>query len=81
MSRCDGEREACKRDNGPWLAAACAACPRHRSAASPYVLGLLRLRLMRLGGYPFGAEDLPLSTWADLGVLENVIQSKTPKLL
>jgi hypothetical protein len=44
------------------------------------VLGLLRLRLLRLGGYPFGADDLSMATWTDLGILENYIQSKTPRL-
>lgn len=81
MDRCDGGREDCRKENGAWLAAACARCPKYQARPSRYVLGLLQLRQLRLGGYPFAADDMPLETWSDLGVLESVIQARTPRLL
>lgn len=81
MDRCGGGREECRKKNGAWLAAACARCSKYKVRPSRYVLGLLYLRQLRLGGYPFGCEDLPLETWSDLGVLESVIQARTPRLL
>lgn len=47
---------------------------------SRYVLQLLDLRLLRLGGYPFEADTLPLDTWRDLGILETVLEAKRPRL-
>ena len=58
----------------------CRRCPKYRARPSPYVLRLLRLRQLRLGGYPFAADALPLDTWEDLGLLETYILSKTPRL-
>jgi hypothetical protein len=31
---------------------------------------LIYLRTKRLGGYPFGQDDLDEQTWIDLGILE-----------
>jgi len=62
------------------LAAVCAKCPKYHARPSPYVAGLLDLRMLRLGGYPFAADDLPLQTWTDLGILENYLESKRPRL-
>ncbi|UJX43034.1 hypothetical protein K9F62_10295 [Desulfovibrio sp. JY] len=44
------------------------------------MLRLLRLRQLRLAGYPFAADSLPLDLWEDLGALETYIQSKKPRL-
>ncbi|MHC1788661.1 hypothetical protein [Solidesulfovibrio sp.] len=41
---------------------------------------LIWLRTKRLGGYPFGAEDLDEQTWIDLGILELYYQSLQPRL-
>jgi hypothetical protein len=40
----------------------------------------MHLRQLRLGGYPFRADDLSLTLWEDLGVLEAYIQAKMPRL-
>lgn len=80
MDRCDGGREQCRKENGAWLAVVCARCPKYHARPSRYVEGLMQLRLLRLGGFPLAADALPLQTWTDLGVLETVIQSRTPRL-
>jgi hypothetical protein len=36
----------------------------------------LRLRQLKLAGYPFRANDLTLEEWADLGNLEDVMAGK-----
>lgn len=56
----------------------CRRCPKYRSRPSRYVLRLMDLRLLRLGGYPFEADSLPLDTWRDLGILETVLEAKKP---
>lgn len=35
---------------------------------------LVGLHQLKCGGYPFGPDDLPLETWADLGQLHNYLQ-------
>lgn len=56
----------------------CRRCPKFKARPSPYVNRLLRLRLLRLAGYPFAPDSMSLDTWLDLGVLESVIAAKTP---
>jgi hypothetical protein len=41
---------------------------------------LIYLRTKRLGGYPFGQEDLAEQTWIDLGILELYYQSQQTRL-
>jgi len=59
---------------------ACGVCAKRKAARSSYVSHLIFLRTKRLGGYPFGAEDLDEQTWIDLGILELYYQSLQPRL-
>lgn len=78
LDRCEGGLEKCKKEKGSWLAAFCRRCPKYKARPSPYVNRLLRLRLLRLAGFPFEADSMPLDTWIDLGVLESILDSRKP---
>jgi len=41
---------------------------------------LIYLRTKRLGGYPYGQDDLDEQTWIDLGILELYIQRRQQSL-
>lgn len=58
----------------------CKRCPRREAKPSPWVGRLLYLRTLRMGGYPFAADDLDLETWADLGELEMYFEARRPRL-
>lgn len=45
-----------------------------------YVNHLMELHLLKQAGFPFGADDLPLSMWQDLGVLAGILESKRVRL-
>lgn len=57
----------------------CPSCSR-RQRHSMYVSHLLWLRSLVRGGYRFGPNDLPVATWEDMGVLEDVVDSMRPSL-
>jgi hypothetical protein len=80
LDRCEGGREKCKKEKGTWLSVLCRRCPKYKVRPSLYVLRLMDLRLLRLGGYPFEAGTLSLDTWRDLGILETVLEAKRPRL-
>lgn len=40
----------------------------------------MRVRRMRLAGYPFSKKDLSLKEWLDLGELEEAIEASRPRL-
>ncbi len=42
---------------------------------------LLDLHLLKSGGYPFRANDLPPETWRDLGELHHYLEDKRQLLL
>jgi hypothetical protein len=62
------------------LAMACRGCPRYRAQPSRYVLQLMRWRTLRKGGFPFQSDDLSLQVWNDLGILEQVMESRMPRM-
>lgn len=72
---CDGPgSKDCKEDIGDnpdhreW---ACDHCPKKRYVdLMDYTQKLLRLRMLRLGGYPFDKNELTYDEWLDLGKLE-----------
>lgn len=39
-----------------------------------YTMKIFRIRLLRLAGYPFKANDLTMQEWEDLGALEQSIK-------
>jgi hypothetical protein len=59
-------------DNLEWT------CSRHkcgkvRTEFNEYTLKMLRIRHLKIAGYPFKANDLTLQEWEDLGQLEKAI--------
>lgn len=73
------EEEKCAaefEDNLKW---ACDNCPKRRADdLHEYTQKLIRLRSLRMAGYPFGADDLTLEEWIDLGRLEQCLQTPLP---
>jgi len=65
----DAEHAACVEEVGEaMLEWQCENCPTRRwQDLHPYTHTLLRLRRLQQAGYPFGADDLELETWIDLG--------------
>jgi hypothetical protein len=68
------EEEKCCNEFGDNLDWACANCGKKKSAEdldiSPYTIKMLRVRLLRLGGYPFKRNDLTPEEWEDQGKIE-----------
>jgi hypothetical protein len=60
----------------PELAWACENCPKKKAEdLHPYTWKLLRLRRLKLAGYPFCADDLTVEEWMDLGKIEELLRS------
>jgi len=69
-------RAECEVELGARLEWSCPRCPRLAPQdISAWTRHLLRLRQLRRAGYPFAADDLPLSTWLALGELEDLISA------
>ena len=52
----------------------CKNCPKKKPEdLHPYTHKLLRLRRLKLAGYPFGANDLTMEEWFDLGKMEEMM--------
>ena len=67
----DEEKEKCRNEFGDNLEWACGKCEKNREKdIHPYTAKLLRIRNMRMAGYPFGANDLTFEEWEDLGAIE-----------
>ena len=65
------EKRKCRIEVGDNLDAVCAKCPKKRQTEiSDYTAKLLRVRSMRLAGYPIRANDLTHEEWIDLGKIE-----------
>ncbi len=82
---CDKQSEAkCQAECGDNLDWACARCEKKKVAdLHEYTHKMLKIRHLKLAGYPFRANDLALEEWMDLGVLEDAFkglkwQTKTP---
>lgn len=71
------DREKCRIEMGENLDWACSHCKKARSEDDldlhPYTLKLLRIRVMKMGGYPFKANDLTVEEWEDLGNIEQCL--------
>lgn len=60
------------------LAWTCEKCKSVRpEEVSPYTNHLLYLHRLKSGGYPFGPDDLDLDTWADLGLVTELLNQAT----
>lgn len=76
-------REECEKKAGPYLDEMCASCELSESRdrrPGPYLSYLLRVRRMRLAGYPLRPRDLTYREWLDLGELEETIEAMRPRL-
>ena len=74
---CDKEeREKCRVQFGENLDWACANCNKRKEKdLSDYTQKLLRIRTMRIAGYPLKANDLTFEEWMDLGLIEEWLSS------
>ncbi len=64
----DKEHEKCKEEFETHLDWACENCTKMRHEdLHPYTSKLLRIRMLRIAGYPLDAEDLTPEEWYDLG--------------
>ena len=65
------EKRRCRIEVGDNLDAVCAKCPKNSSVEiGEYTAKLLRIRSLRLAGYPLGPNDLTHEEWIDLGKIE-----------
>jgi len=65
------EEEKCRNEFGDKLAWTCANCPKTREEdLSEYTVKLLKMRTLRMAGYPLRANDLTYEEWLDLGRIE-----------
>ena len=65
-------REKCEEYAPPGgLAAVCAGCPKKEKAYTPsaWFYHIQFLFSLQRGGYPFGANDLTLDKWIDIGAM------------
>ena len=61
-----------------FLAWACSECEKKKSTGlHPWTNHILFLRMLMKGGYPFSKNDLTLKEWVDLGMANELIESKT----
>ena len=74
----DGKREKCEAEFGDNLDWACKNCKETRAEdIGEYTSKLLRLRTLRMAGYPFRANDFTPEEWQDLGEIERWLQTLT----
>lgn len=84
LDRCtEKDREACRKQSGPFFEKACATCPRNPERMEPpsrwfeHIYWLYRLKM---AGYPFRANDLDIEEWEALGELAEAIEASRPRL-
>ena len=59
----------------------CEKCEKKKqSDLDEYTIKIFRIRQLKMAGYPFGANDLTLEEWEDLGTVEETMkwQTKAP---
>lgn len=70
------EEQKCAAENEDNLAWACSVCEKKKAAdLHDYTKKLLRLRMLKIAGYPLAADDLTLEEWIDLGRLEQCLET------
>lgn len=77
----DEEYDKCVKEfgTGRELEWTCDHCPKIRDTdLHPYTVKLLENRLLKLGGYPFSANDFTPEEWIDLGRLEQCLATPAP---
>lgn len=74
---CGEEEEAkCGNEFGDKLEWTCKECKKKKAGdLDLYTMKLLRIRGLRMGGYPFSANDLTPEEWEDLGKVEQWVQT------
>lgn len=73
----DDEYAQCKFDYEGNLEWACKHCETKRHEdLHPYTHKLLRIHLLRMGGFPMPADDLTLDEWMDLGRITQALDSR-----
>ena len=73
----DRERQKCKNEFGEHLEWACENCPKKSDRdIGDYTAKLLRIRQLRMAGYPLKPNDLTYEEWLDLGRIEQWLQTK-----
>jgi len=75
-------REECSDDDGELIAELinyrCGKCEKKKSRdLDEYTVKILNLRQLKKAGYPFGANDLTLEEWLDLGLVEETMEWQT----
>jgi hypothetical protein len=78
---CDPTEEArCREEIGSeeFISWACSKCDKKKSRElHPWTNHILFLRILMKAGYPFCKNDLSLEEWLDLGMTNELIESKT----
>jgi len=76
---CTEERkEKCLARSGKFFSMLCRACRLRDYRAHPYLTALYELAYLRLAGFPLAPDDVPLTTWYDLGAM---MQRMQPRLM
>ena len=58
------------------LAWSCERCPKARPEdINPYTAHILWLITLQEGGFPFGADDMDLETWTDMGRVKQTLEA------
>jgi hypothetical protein len=59
----------------------CEKCEKKKqSDLDSYTIKIFRIRQLKMAGYPFGANDLTLEEWEDLGTVEETMKWPTKAL-
>ena len=67
-------REECGDDLLSWT---CSQCEKKKATdLGEYTLKIFRLRLLKMGGYPFKPNALTVEEWEDLGRVEETMQAR-----
>ena len=74
---CDAKEEAkCENEFGDNLEWTCKKCKKKKAGDLDfYTMKLLRIRGLRMAGYPFKANDLTPEEWEDMGKVEQWLQT------
>jgi hypothetical protein len=69
----------CEAQHGEFLEWSCANCPKVRTDnISERAMLIVYLHRLKKGGYPFGANDLEVEDWMDLGLAATIEEQAGP---